>query len=365
MASQEHGFDKVLSVDELEAANRDLDEAKGIRKQLDGLRKELEAVEKQLREDADNQTLKDERDSLKAQIRQGQEGLKPLEKYRIPEKSAGCTTPTPVSDGRHVFALFGTGIAACYDLDGNPKWIKRFDAPDTDWGHTASPLLIGNRLVAHFSDLTAIDASTGLSAWNDKLPPQYGSAVLAQVDGQDWIVTPGGNIVRLADGKLLAEKITKPLDRSSPIVEGNVAYFVQSQARAFRLSAKPDAGPAELLWETNLANENYFASPLVLGGLLYTVSENRVLTVVDAASGEQVYQERLRFKSRGAVVSSLVAAGPYVYITNEAGSTKVIRTGREFEEVAEKQPATPAAVACVLAGKRLYVRTMDHLYCIE
>ncbi len=300
----------------------------------------------------------------KTRIRQRQDDARPLEKFRIPEKSAGCTTPTPVSDGRHVFALFGTGIAACYDLDGRAAWIKRFEAADSDWGHTASPLLAGGRLIAHFGELAAIDCDSGSTAWTLKLPPAYGSPVLARVESQDLLVTAGANIVRLADGKLLAEKFTKPLDRSSPIVEGNVAFFVQSHARAFRLSAQADAVPAELLWETNLANENYFASPLVRDGLLYTVSENRVLTVVDAASGEHVYEERLRFKSRGAVVSSLVAAGPYVYITNEAGATKVIRAGREYQEVAENT-LQHLRSSLALAGKRLYARTMDFLYCIE
>ena len=34
----------------------------------------------------------------------------------------GQATPTPVTDGRHVYVLFGTGVAACYDLDGNRQW---------------------------------------------------------------------------------------------------------------------------------------------------------------------------------------------------------------------------------------------------
>ena len=96
-----------------------------------------------------------------------------------------------------------------------------------------------------------------------------------------------------------------------------------------------DHATAAPLWELKLANEHYFASPLLVDGLLYSVSENRVLTVIDVAQGEVAYQERLRFKTRGAVVSSLAAAGPYFYVTNEAGSTKVLRLGRTFAEVGE------------------------------
>ena len=40
---------------------------------------------------------------------------------------AGEAAPTPVSDGQHVYVLFGTGVAACFDLDGNRKWTTVVD----------------------------------------------------------------------------------------------------------------------------------------------------------------------------------------------------------------------------------------------
>jgi outer membrane protein assembly factor BamB len=76
-----------------------------------------------------------------------------------------------------------------------------------------------------------------------------------------------------------------------------------------------------------------------------------------------VYERRVRFKSRGQVVSSLSAAGDYLYVTNIEGTTKVLRLGRKFEEVAENT-LEPLRSSLVFADGRLYVRTMDHLWCV-
>jgi hypothetical protein len=185
------------------------------------------------------------------------------------------------------------------------------------------------------------------------------------LDGGDVIVTAAGDVVRASDGLVLASKIAEALSRCSPVVRDRVVYFVQSKAQAIEL---PESISEHLatkeLWTTNLTSENYFASPLCHDGLLYAVSENRVLTVLDAASGDQVYTERLRFKTRAAVVSSLSAADDYVFITNEEGSTKVLRAGRSYAEVGENALEHMRS-SFAFDGKRLFVRTSHNLYCFE
>jgi outer membrane protein assembly factor BamB len=85
-----------------------------------------------------------------------------------------------------------------------------------------------------------------------------------------------------------------------------------------------------------------------------------MVTCFKAATGEQVWQERLQ----GGFTSSPVLVRDLLYVTNEAGKTFVLKTGPKFKMVAanaleESVLATPA-----VCGGRLFLRTSGHLYCI-
>src|SRR5262249_2322812 len=51
----------------------------------------------------------------------GYDDVGPDVQGKPPRGDAGNTTPTPVSDGRFVYAAFGTGIVACYHLKGERR----------------------------------------------------------------------------------------------------------------------------------------------------------------------------------------------------------------------------------------------------
>ena len=360
----QNGFDRVLTAAQFAVAKQDHETAHGIRKRIDAVHKQIEELERRRKDAPEDAELKAERKALDKQVESARAELPPLEKYAIPQKSAGCSTATPLCDGKFVYVLYGTGIAACYDLDGNPQWIKLFDKPETDWGHTASPLLVGDLLIVHFTDMVALDHRTGQVRWKTEIKPNYGSPISVGLDGGDVIVTAGGDVVRAVDGRLLTKKIAEPLSRCSPVVRDRTVYFMQSKAEAVELPQSISENlETKSLWKTNLTSENYFASPLWHDGLIYTVSENRVLTVLDATNGEEVYLERLRFKTRAPVVSSLSATGDYVFITNEQGSTKVLRAGRSYAEVAENA-LEHLRSSLAFDGHRLFVRKSSNLYCI-
>jgi len=361
---QSHNYNLVLSEEAWQAAQRDLEQAQKIREGLNQVREQAGKLDQQLQEKPDDEALKNRREALQAKMDAAELKLEPLEKYRIPERSAGCTTATPLCDGERVYAVFGTGIVVCYNLEGERQWIRLLDKPALDWGHTASPLLVGDALLVHITELAALDKLSGEVRWTADAQASYGSPVACRVGDVDAVLTAAGDIVALADGAILAERIAEPLQRSSPVVADGIAYFVEVTARAVRLPVEGSPGAsAETLWETKLHEDNYYSSPLVRDGLVYTVSEGRMLTVLDAASGEIVYEELLRFEERGAVVSSLAAAGDYIYVTNEAGATKVLRAGREYDEVAEN-PLAPLRGSLHFADGRLYVRTLGGVYCI-
>ena len=55
--------------------------------------------------------------------------------------------------------IFGNGLAACYDLEGKRQWLKLVEHPTAAYGHGASPVLVGDKLLVHFSDLVALNGS--------------------------------------------------------------------------------------------------------------------------------------------------------------------------------------------------------------
>ena len=71
----------------------------------------------------------------------------------------GYTSTTPVSDGKHVWAWFGSGVAACYDLDGHRRWITRL--PSDELSYSSSPVLSAGVLAVFHGRLQGLDAQTG------------------------------------------------------------------------------------------------------------------------------------------------------------------------------------------------------------
>jgi len=74
---------------------------------------------------------------------------------------AGYTACTPVTDGQRVYALFGSGIVACYDPDGNCQWKRLLKHATVEHGYTTSPLLMNGKLVIYFDNFTVLDPRTG------------------------------------------------------------------------------------------------------------------------------------------------------------------------------------------------------------
>jgi hypothetical protein len=88
---------------------------------------------------------------------------------------ASQANSTPATDGRRVVAMFGSiGILAAWDMDGKPLWQKDigvldsgwFFDPDTQWGHSSSPIIHGGNVIVQAdrykdSFIAAYNVATG------------------------------------------------------------------------------------------------------------------------------------------------------------------------------------------------------------
>src|SRR5262249_22773749 len=143
------------------------------------------------------------------------------------------TAATPASDGTHIAVAFGNGVVAVYDKEGKRLWGKGIEGSRVMFGHSASPLLLGDKVIVHFNDMVALDVKTGKEIWRAKLQAAHASPVAAKLDKEDYIVSPAGSIVRASDGKVVAKGDFRSSD-NSPVVVGDTVFVLGSGA--FKLS---------------------------------------------------------------------------------------------------------------------------------
>ena len=334
---------------------------------------------------------------------------------------AGYTACAPITDGKHVYALFGTGILACYDLDGNRKWARLLKHTMVEHGYTSSPLMVDGKLVVYHDEFTVLDPQTGevLVARPHFFPGNttkvdwynhfHGTGCVLPAGNEKVVHYLNGEFVRVSDGKSLpipaaTLKSLKP-DRftdnsanrcSTPVVEGGVAYKITNDSggvAAFKLPpVRDDALEPEILREVPFNTDKFpyyykplfCASPLLHEGLLYCVNDFGHLTVVDMAKGEILYQRQLDLEVfmpytgwrllKGGACASPTLAGKYIYVWGNQGTCIVMEPGRTFKQVARNRlekfnPAWPAhqeatTTEPVFEGGRMYYRGDCTLYCI-
>jgi outer membrane protein assembly factor BamB len=360
----------------------DLEIAPEVRKQIKQEQAEMAVIsskESAVRMDMDtlrrsltkDQTPQDEIEKKLQTFRQQLEALKKDKEkltlgvlYTQPDihPTAGFSAATPVTDGKNVFVAFGNGLVACFDLEGDRKWLKLIEHSNAPYAHSGSPVLAGDRLLIHFTDLVALDTKTGAESWRLKLPTSHGTPLVTRVGEVDIVLTPKGVLVRAQDGKVLAEGLGS-CGSNSPVLHEGTVYYVRGEATAVPLPealVEPVKLPA--LWKTKVKSSGYqFSSPVVFDGLLYSTNDESLLTVLEAATGKLVYEQRLNL--HGAAYPSISLAGDRIYVSSDAGETVVLQAGREYKELARNK-LEEFRSSLVFEGKRVYVRTAKHLYCI-
>ncbi len=365
-----NGYEQVFPADEMAEIREKAAKAEVINKKLRGAQGKLWKAKKKLKKAPEDADLKKQVETRNAEVKAITKEFEPLKEHMTPatNKVNGYSSHTPVSDGKHVWVATGFGTVACYDLAGERKWIRLIQKPVHNWGNSTSPVLADGKLIVHFQDMIGLDPATGDEAWRtkSKINGLWGTPAVTKVDGVELIISATGDVVRASDGKKLTKRKISKLDYGSPVVLDGVAYFVQEGSGAVKLPEKVgEKFTCEELWrlpKKPKTDIRHYASSLVHDGLVYAITRKRVLSVLDAASGDKVYSKRLKLGG-GEVYSSITLAGKYVYISIDSGRTIVMEPGREYKEVAVNQLETFRSCP-VFAGKRMYIRGYKHLYCI-
>ena len=331
--------------------------------------------------------------------------------------SASCVT-----DGERVWATFGDGTVACLTADaGEPVWSlnlqERFGRFQLQFGFHSTPALHDGRLYFQLihgdgdpgtdeARVVALDAATGVTAWERprvtgatvENEHSYASAVVNVFDSPPSLLTHGGDYaiahslevgedgaelwrlgglnppgetynttLRLVASPAVGVGPAGPLVIVPTAKRGPVFAVDPAAARdAGSLSADAAAaadvqGTDAVVWVTDRGTPDV-SSPLLHAGVVYLMGERGVLSARDAATGGELYQERL---PGGRYRASPVFADGKLYLVARDGTVTVANAGRAFERLSEEAFGEETSASPAVADGTLFFRTFDALYAVR
>jgi outer membrane protein assembly factor BamB len=289
---------------------------------------------------------------------------------------------SPVTDGEHVWASFGSRGLYCYDLDGNLKWsadlIKM--SKRMKFGEGSSPALAGDAIIVlldHEGDskITAFDKDSGKILWeaDRRERTNWTTPVPVQVGDTLEVVTSATNSVRSYNaktGELIWETKGQTLNTiPSPLIGfGNVYCTSGFRGHSLQAITLGNSGVLTdtdaIAWEVDHGTP-YVASPVLYDDKIYLLADLKaILSCYDANTGKPLFADQ-RLSGLKQIYASPVGAGGHVYIPDREGTTMVIKHSGEFEVVATNVLDDGFDASPVVIGDTLYLKGNRYLYCIE
>jgi outer membrane protein assembly factor BamB len=299
--------------------------------------------------------------------------------------AASCAT-----DGKHVYAFFGSSGVFCYDFEGKQVWKKAFGTINSVWGVSATPFLYEGLVIQNLDNdggrraapaaLVAMDKKDGTVKWTAKRDQGRGFStprLMKVAGGREDLVLNGPLGVWGYDPKTGKErwhcrreadqergKFGEPL----PVDDGERMFILSGRTGPYQLLKMPGSGDVT---DTHVLGGGTrkgrdVASPMWWKGLVYCVDRDARMTVFDGKTGKQVTTLALGKGTQKSLASPIALRGKLLWVLDE-GTTVVVEPGAKPKIVGRNKldgedidfGASPA----VVEGK-IYIRSRSHLYCI-
>jgi outer membrane protein assembly factor BamB len=306
------------------------------------------------------------------------------------------SSPSPVTDGKRVWVVTGTGAVTAFDLAGNRLWQRNLQREygkfGLNWGYASSPLLYQGKLIVQVlhgmntrapSYIVAFDALTGNPLWRQERrtdavaesPDAYTTPTLLEYGGTTQIIISGGDYVTAHDPKtgkeiwraagLNPQKRPNYRIIASPVVADGLIYATSRKAPvlALRAGGQGDITATHTVWKWDGLGVPDVPTPVCDGKYYYMVEDSGRVTCLDAKTGKLIWgPERTAL---GTVSASPLLAEGKLYITNESGVTTVLAAGPAFKVLATNTLDDSYTLASIaVSGSQLFLRTGSYLYCI-
>lgn len=318
-------------------------------------------------------------------------------------------SPSPVTDGKTVFAIFGTGDLAAYDFSGKEIWTrsiaKDFGKFSIMWLYGSSPLLYKGKLYVQVlqrepippdythsiddkphreSFLLCIDPKTGKDLWRHirktdaKMESNESYATPIPFEGKNGteILIVGGNCVTghnaetgeeiwRCDGLNAKDGSFMRIVPSAVTGAGMIFACAPKREPVFAIKSggKGNITATHIAWKF----EEYpsdCVTPLFYQEKLFVLDgDKQMMTCLDPKTGEKKWQGNLGV--REIFRSSPTGADGKIYCLGERGTVVVLDAGQEFKILSTiKMGEEPIRSSIAVAEGQLFIRTGQNLYCI-
>jgi outer membrane protein assembly factor BamB len=305
----------------------------------------------------------------------------------------GYASPSPVIEPGRVYVHFGSYGTACLDTTSFTVLWKRDDLPCRHFrGPGSSPVLFNNLLILtmdgiDFQYLVALDKMTGKTVWKtdrtanwndleaDGKPrgggdfrKAYSTPLIVDFRGQKQMFTVGSKAAYSYDpatGRELWKLNHAGYSTAArPVFDGTNVFIATGNGKGEMIAARGDGQgdvtDTHVVWRNGRGFPR-MPSPVLVKDLLFMVSDSGIVSCLEAATGKELWQERLG----GDYAASLLYAEGRVYCFGQDGKTTVLRAGRAFEILASNKLADGFMASPAVAGGALILRTKTQLYRIE
>ncbi len=300
----------------------------------------------------------------------------------------GYASSTPVTDGEHVYVMFGkTGVAA-FDLDGHQLWLTNVgvESDPARWGNGGSCVLFDDLVIVNATNVghavIALNKKDGSEAWkyfDAEMTSCWSTPILVSAGGRQELVNcVPGKILALdpASGRELwvAESPIKSTTCASLVEQDGIVFAMGGRAGdaiAVRCGGNGDVSETHTVWKSKLRSG--IGTPVVRDGRLYWTATG-IAFCANCANGETVYKERLPAAAPAAErrrpagdYASAISFGDKLLLTLRSGAIHVLPISETFTVERTNQftedpgpfHGTPA-----ISDGQLFIRSDKFLYCI-
>ncbi len=298
-------------------------------------------------------------------------------------------TPTAVSDGEHVFAVFSSGSIVALNFDGEVVWTHHDFQHYSFHGLAASPILYNDMVIMVYDGsgdgddhlvgfkkpwdgavILAVDKKTGNERWRGRRGPSRLGHVTPNIiyeNGTAQLISCSGDVIQghnPDDGTLIWTVYSQSEGVAPSIVIGDgLVYtctgFEVPRIRVVRTGGQGEVTKTHIAWEQRKGVPK-LASLLLVQPHIYSVDKG-IVNCFDAKGGDLVWQERIGSKYS----SSPIYVDGKIYFTSEAdGETTIIEPGKEFKLVTRNKINEVCKASVAVSQGNLFIRTEHNLLCI-
>lgn len=294
----------------------------------------------------------------------------------------GFAAPTPVTDGKHVWATFANADVVCFDLDGTQIWVRNLGKPTINYGRATSLVLHQGRVILQndqgstpedgLSSIIAFDKATGKTVWEtdrDLAGTWTTPIIIGPDEGLDRyeLITCGDPSVIAydpADGRELwrANGLGGEVAPMPTFAGGRIfAVNTGSQVMAIRPGGSGDVTASRVAWVAEDGLPSIVSPVASATHYLQVDSDLALVTCYRATDGRKLWEQKLdaeTFKASPSLV------GDRVFLTDGEGTTYVFPLADTFKLIRTCLIGEPVSASPAYADGRIYIRTENNLYCI-